>query len=115
MLLVPENPNDGCDRLFMQFNLVHSKHFTSGHFEKSTAKRTFLLSLDTPTRLHAMLLGMPAQPCFLVEGIWPSREIHLIAGPSGAGKTKWLLETLVGWSRSEEHTSELQSPTNLVC
>lgn len=45
-----------------------------------------------------MLLGMPAQPCFLVEGIWPSREIHLIAGPSGAGKTKWLLETLVGWS-----------------
>src|SRR3989454_2516502 len=27
---------------------------------------------------------------------------------------KGLVETLVGW-RSEEHTSELQSPCNLVC
>lgn len=37
------------------------------------------------------------QPSYLVERIFPSREIHLIAGPSGAGKTKWLLETLIGW------------------
>src|SRR5438552_18655141 len=35
-------------------------------------------------------------------------DIHLTAVPdSGA--------TFVGWSRSEEHTSELQSPDHLVC
>src|SRR2546426_8251348 len=36
------------------------------------------------------------------------RKLTLIAAPAGFGKT-----TLV--SRSEEHTSELQSPCNLVC
>jgi len=37
------------------------------------------------------------QPPWLIEKILPAREISLVAGPSGAGKTKWLLQTLIGW------------------
>src|SRR5256885_7625356 len=37
-------------------------------------------------------------------------EILALLGPNGAGKT-----TLINIIRSEEHTSELQSPCNLVC
>src|SRR5256885_215630 len=41
-------------------------------------------------------------------------EIYGFLGPNGAGKstTVLMLTTLL---RSEEHTSELQSPCNLVC
>jgi hypothetical protein len=35
---------------------------------------------------------------FLIERLLPKREIHLLAGPSGAGKTTWLLGTLAEWS-----------------
>ena len=31
---------------------------------------------------------------FLIDCILPKREISLVAGPSGAGKTRWLLHTL---------------------
>lgn len=34
---------------------------------------------------------------FLVESLLPERQIHLVAGPSGAGKTRWLLHTLKQW------------------
>ncbi len=37
-------------------------------------------------------------PPFLVDEILPSREVHLVAGPTGAGKTRWLLESLLEWS-----------------
>jgi RecA-family ATPase len=36
---------------------------------------------------------------YLVEVIIPSNEIHLLAGPSGAGKTRWLLHTLLEWEQ----------------
>jgi hypothetical protein len=32
---------------------------------------------------------------FLIDQILPAREVHIIAGPSGAGKTTWALQTLV--------------------
>ena len=35
---------------------------------------------------------------WLVENILPSREVHLVAGPSGAGKTTWLLQFIQDWS-----------------
>ena len=42
-------------------------------------------------------------------------QIVGIIGPNGAGKST-LLDTILGLTdRSEEHTSELQSRTNLVC
>jgi KaiC/GvpD/RAD55 family RecA-like ATPase len=33
-------------------------------------------------------------PEFLIEEILPSREVHLLGGPSGAGKTTWLFQML---------------------
>lgn len=41
------------------------------------------------------------QPEFLVDIIIPSREIHLLAGPSGAGKTRWLLNILKEWEQGK--------------
>lgn len=36
-------------------------------------------------------------PEFLIEGILPSEEVHLLAGPSGAGKTTVLLNIIAQW------------------
>lgn len=38
-------------------------------------------------------------PPYLIEGILPSTEIHLLAGPTGAGKTRWLFDMLMDWER----------------
>lgn len=38
---------------------------------------------------------------YLIETILPANEIHLVAGPSGAGKTRWLMHTLLKWERGE--------------
>jgi hypothetical protein len=35
---------------------------------------------------------------FIVEGLWAKRGIHLVSGPSGAGKTTWILPTMVDWA-----------------
>lgn len=35
----------------------------------------------------------------LIEGIFPQQSIHLVAGPTGAGKTRWLLEILLAWDK----------------
>src|SRR5258708_23505070 len=44
-------------------------------------------------------------------------EFRVLLGPSGCGKSTLLrlIAGLEGPSRSEEHTSELQSPDHLVC
>lgn len=34
----------------------------------------------------------------LIEALLPVREIHLLAGPTGAGKTRWLFQTILEWS-----------------
>jgi len=36
-------------------------------------------------------------PEWLVEGIIPTEELHLIGGPSGAGKTTWVIQWLEQW------------------
>lgn len=36
-------------------------------------------------------------PEFLIDGILPSEEVHLLAGPSGAGKTTVLLNVIAQW------------------
>ena len=44
-------------------------------------------------------LVQPKSPPYLVEAILPSTEIHLLAGPTGAGKTRWLFDTLMDWEQ----------------
>jgi hypothetical protein len=41
------------------------------------------------------LVDKPNSPKYLIETILPKREVHLLGGPSGAGKTRWLLTTLL--------------------
>src|SRR5688500_19939761 len=59
--------------------------------------------------------GLPA----LMAALPPSRAIVCVGPPLPARATRLMLDLLI-WSpvpvkRSEEHTSELQSPCNLVC
>src|SRR5207244_9862128 len=42
------------------------------------------------------------------------RSVFVVEGPPGVGKSH-IAMTLAMWLRSEEHTSELQSPDHLVC
>lgn len=45
---------------------------------------------------------MTTQPEFLIDTILPANEVHLLAGPTGAGKTRWLLKTLKDkWERGK--------------
>lgn len=44
-------------------------------------------------------LPRPYNPPYLIESILPSTEIHLLAGPTGAGKTRWLFDTLMDWEQ----------------
>src|SRR5256885_7698702 len=51
-----------------------------------------------------------------MQGVWPYRQWEDLAArsvPAGASASSWLRNVMV--ARSEEHTSELQSPCNLVC
>lgn len=38
-------------------------------------------------------------PSYLIEDILPSTEIHLLGGPTGSGKTRWLFDTLSDWEQ----------------
>ena len=38
---------------------------------------------------------------WLVDKIWPEGTIHLIAGPSGVGKSSWLLPAVKDWSEGK--------------
>jgi hypothetical protein len=38
---------------------------------------------------------------FLIDAILPTSEVHLIGGPSGAGKTTWLFQMLEDWSNAK--------------
>src|SRR2546426_9198340 len=55
-------------------------------------------------------IGLAAVGTYVVanEKLWNGREVKL--EPSA-----WTLAAVASGSRSEEHTSELQSPCNLVC
>ncbi len=40
---------------------------------------------------------------YLIDRILPHTEVHLIGGPSGAGKTRWLFQTLIDrWLKSKD-------------
>lgn len=39
---------------------------------------------------------------YLIDPILPKHEISLLGGPSGAGKTRWLLDTLLQWEEGHD-------------
>src|SRR2546430_3211204 len=52
---------------------------------------------------------------FTVEDLPDIGELIVVVGPSGCGKSTLLRTIAALRPRSEEHTSELQSQSNLVC
>lgn len=57
---------------------------------------TFLISQPSEAGNLKRRVGVSE---FLVESLIPKFEVNLVAGPSGAGKTRWLLGSLKKWER----------------
>ncbi len=51
---------------------------------------------------------------YLVESILPCEEVHLLGGPSGAGKTRWLLQTLLEWEKGFDFLGRKSYPVPWV-
>lgn len=45
---------------------------------------------------------MQHPPEFLIDGILPANEVHLLGGSSGSGKTTLIFQTLATWQRGED-------------
>jgi hypothetical protein len=46
---------------------------------------------------------------YVVDQIFPAGAMHLIGGPSGVGKTSWLLQTLYEWEQGHKLFGEFKS------
>src|SRR2546426_4926078 len=77
--------------LFSFFTLTHLSFFFFFFFNDTATTEIYTLSLHD------------ALPILSILTMSPSRRTRLVEG------SPWII------SRSEEHTSELQSPCNLVC
>lgn len=53
---------------------------------------------------------MSASSEFLIDGILPANEIHLLGGSSGSGKTTLLFQTLAAWQRGESVFGHQSNP-----
>lgn len=51
---------------------------------------------------------------YLVDSIFPSQEVHLIAGPSGAGKTTFLLQFIDAWRNGKPFVDHPSHPLPFV-
>lgn len=49
---------------------------------------------ETVQEPASRLLKLPRSPAYIIEEILPSRSVHIVTGPSHAGKTPWLLALL---------------------
>ena len=50
----------------------------------------------------------------LIDKILPPRETHLLAGPTGAGKTRWLFQTLLQWQAGLPILGHKSNPVSWV-
>lgn len=50
-----------------------------------------------PSDSPATSVPSPKSPRYIVEDILPAEEVHIVAGPSGAGKTTWLFQMMGDW------------------
>ena len=55
------------------------------------------------------LLEYDANQTFVVDKIFPAGAMHLLGGPSGAGKTTWLFQMLYEWEQKKKLFGEYQS------
>src|SRR5256885_11001195 len=79
----------------------------------STPRRQLLLCALPALAAALLPLAAQAQPDH-----WPSRAVRMVVPYTPGGGTDAVARQIserVGTLRSEEHTSELQSPCNLVC
>ena len=44
-------------------------------------------------------MSTPVIPTYLIESVLPAQEVHLLAGVSDAGKTRWLFHMLLEWEQ----------------
>src|SRR5688500_6924553 len=66
-------------------------------------------------RLHALPPNEDEVLAFFISHGSLGDVLETVLGERGGAPLHYLLAYLVGKVRSEEHTSELQSPCNLVC
>src|SRR4051794_13985196 len=50
----------------------------------------------------------------VIDGLMPVREVHLLGGPSGAGKTTWLMDFLEKWQKEEDIFGHKSHPAAFV-
>src|SRR5688500_19720016 len=67
------------------------------------------------TLFRSEILQRPGKVIFMFEGNHNSRVIYTDGRPHLASNAKFFGGDSIALERSEEHTSELQSPCNLVC
>jgi RecA/RadA recombinase len=51
---------------------------------------------------------------YLIDKVLPSEEVHLIAGPSGGGKTTWLLQMIADWQARKPILGYSSNPVPFV-
>lgn len=76
-----------------------------------------LFALDRMKERQA-IMSRPAKETWLVEDIFEAGEIHQLSGPSGVGKTTWMLDTMKTWSEGKPilgHRSFPRSFAYIVC
>lgn len=63
---------------------------------------------NTPSRM-AYRKQLRAAQRFLIDPILPAGALHLIGGPSGIGKTTWMLQLLKDWSEAKRILGQYES------
>src|SRR5205807_9695517 len=97
-------------------SLHHSPHHHALH-SFPTRRSSDLCSRSTGMRLAASLIGPGSMAIATVMATWNTKRNPTPALPTKDGRTArtaWFMKMAERF-RSEEHTSELQSPCNLVC
>jgi hypothetical protein len=57
--------------------------------------------IKRPAKSPAPRAVLPATRPYLIDTLIPEYEVHLVGGPSGAGKTRWLFQMLQQWQKGE--------------
>ncbi len=51
---------------------------------------------------------------WIIETLMPTREVHLIGGPSGVGKSTWLFQMLADWQKGLPVFGFKSNPGNFI-